>query len=118
MNFADRASSVSWCGVVAFCAFVALAAPAAAQTQGASGAPMDGSAANTMTGISLGGSGPDETTVEKRREIEKAYRDATQKIPVQATAKNDPWANMRGPEEQKPAAHPAPRTAQKKKPAQ
>ena len=70
-----------------------------------------------VPGIELG-AGPtvDPATAEKRREIDRAYRDATAKIPAQA-AGNDPWANMRGPSEPKPAA-PAVKTtknSQKKK---
>jgi hypothetical protein len=119
MNFAGLCLPFTARSLAAIATLLVLAAPAAAQTQAASGASMDGNTGlGSMTGLSLGGSGPDEATVQKRREIEQAYKDATQKIPTQAAAKNDPWANMRGPEEQKPAAKPAARTAQKKKPAQ
>ena len=121
MKFAGLCLPFSVRSLATIAALLVLAAPAAAQTQAASGAPISGNGGglSSMTGISLGGSGADEATVEKRREIEQAYKDATKKIPTQAAAKNDPWANMRGPEEQKPAAKPAPRTAQhKKKPAQ
>ena len=105
-------------GGAAFFAVVALTAPASAQTQAASGASNEGGL-GSMTGINLGGSGPDEATVEKRREIEEAYKKATKSQPAaQTTAVNDPWANMRGNEPPKAAAHPAPKTAQKKKPAQ
>ena len=101
----------------ALCAMAALNAPAFAQTQSAAGDLGSG-----MTGINLGGGDQpvDEGTLQKRREIEEAYKSATKGQPAaQTTAVNDPWANMRGPEEQKAAAKPAaPKTAQKKKPAQ
>jgi hypothetical protein len=91
-------------------------ASASAQTQAASGAgASDG--LSSMTGINLGDDQVDEATLEKRREIEKAYKDAIRSNPPQQAAKNDPWANMRGPDEQKPAKLKA-KTAQKKKPAQ
>lgn len=100
----------------------AFAAPASAQTQAASGvSPSDN---GNPLGIGLG-SGPvvDEATIEKRKEIEEAYKRTTQNQPAAANAVNDPWANMRGPEERKPAARPAAKSAaktaqQKKKPAQ
>jgi hypothetical protein len=97
------------------------ATPAFAQTQAAAGDM--GSTGNSMTGFRLGGGKQvDEATVEKRREIEDAYKKATRDQPAQATAVNDPWANMRGANEQKPAGKPAARTAaktpQKKKPVQ
>jgi hypothetical protein len=88
------------------------AAPVAAQTQSAAG-DSGSSGLNTLTGISTAGSGPDEATVEKRREIEEAYKKVTRSQPAQAAATNDPWANMRGADEQKPAGKPA-KTAQKK----
>lgn len=80
------------------------AAPASAQlVPSGSGMP--------VPGIELGSTPTvDPATAEKRREIERAYRDTTAKIPAQA-AGNDPWANMRGPSETKPA--PAVKTTQK-----
>ena len=97
-------------------ALLALTAAASAQTQSAAGDMGSGS----MSGINLGGGdrAVDEDTMRKRREIEDAYKSATRSAPAQATAVNDPWANMRGPEEQKPVAKPAAKTVQKKKPAQ
>jgi hypothetical protein len=97
------------------------AAPAAAQTQSASGET--GSSAMGIPGFNLGGSEEvDPATAEKRKEIEDAYRRVTKSQPAQAAATNDPWANMRSADEAKPAAKPAAkpvaRTAQKKKPAQ
>jgi hypothetical protein len=90
---------------------IALTAPASAQTQAAGG-----SSEGSMTGIQFGGTAVDEATLEKRREIEEAYKKATRSQPATQTAVNDPWANMRGADEQKPAAKPAAKTAQKKKP--
>jgi hypothetical protein len=90
------------------------AAPAAAQTQSAAGS-MGGGASGI--GIGYGGTQVDEATVERRREIESAYKNAIRANPPQQAANNDPWANMRGSNEQKPAAK-AGKTAQKKKPAQ
>lgn len=91
--------------------------PALAQTQSAAG---DMGKGGGMTGINLGGGDKqvDEGTAQKRREIEQAYKNATRNAPAQTTAVNDPWANMRGAAEAKPEAKPAPKTAQKKKPAQ
>jgi hypothetical protein len=92
-------------------------APAMAQTQSAAG-DMGNSGSLGMPGMSLGGAAEvDPATAEKRREIEAAYKRATKSQPTQA-AVNDPWANMRGADETKPAAKPVARTAQKKKPAQ
>jgi hypothetical protein len=95
----------------------ALTVPASAQTQAASGvSPSDN---GNMLGIGLGnGAVVDEATLEKRKEIEEAYKRTTKSQPTQTTAVNDPWANMRGSEPPKPAAQSAPKTAQKKKPAQ
>jgi hypothetical protein len=94
------------------------AAPAMAQTQSAAGDSGGGSSGlGSMMGIPTAGDGPDEATVEKRREIEDAYKKVTRSQPTQAAATNDPWANMRGADEAKPAAKAA-KTAQKKKPAQ
>jgi hypothetical protein len=101
---------------IAAALLLALAAPAAAQTQAASGS--NGTTASPL-GIGFGETSVDEKTKTKREEAERAYKDAIKKTPAEtkATANNDPWANMRGPDEQKPAAKPAARTAQKKKPA-
>jgi hypothetical protein len=95
------------------------AAPAMAQTQSAAGDSGGGgmTGLGSLTGIPTAGDGPDEATVEKRREIEEAYKKVTRSQPTQAAATNDPWANMRGADEAKPAAKPA-KTAQKRKPAQ
>jgi hypothetical protein len=72
-----------------------------------------------LTGIPTAREGADEATVQKRREIEEAYKKATRNQPSAQQAVNDPWANMRGGDEQKPAAKTTSKTAQhKKKPAQ
>ena len=93
-------------GLIFAAAALLSATPASAQlVQGNNGMP--------VPGIELGGDKyVDPATAEKRREIERAYRDTTAKIPAQA-AGNDPWANMRGPSETKPAAKPAMKTTQK-----
>src|SRR5690242_14373137 len=86
-------------------AMMMFAVPAHAQlVQGANGMP--------APGLEIGVDRTDPATREKRREIERAYRDATAKIPAQA-AGNDPWANMRGPSETKPVPAPAVKTTQK-----
>lgn len=90
------------------------AAPAAAQTQSAAG---DMGGGGNGIGIGYGGTQVDEATLERRREIENAYKSAIRSNGPQQAAVNDPWANMRGGNEQKPAAK-AGKTAQKKKPAQ
>jgi hypothetical protein len=90
-----------WCAAIAIAGVLALTAPAMAQTQAASG--VSGTAGPTP-GIELGGpAAVDPATAEKRREIERAYKDATAKIPAQQAGANDPWAGMRG-DEPKPAA--------------
>jgi hypothetical protein len=58
---------------------------------------------------------------EKRDQVDRAYRDTKGTLPSQQSA-SDPWANMRGADEArpavKPAAKPKPATAsnQKKQP--
>ena len=62
----------------------------------------------------------DEATQARRDEVDRNYRAARGASPAQASA-IDPWANMRGGEETKPAPKPAQAksaTATKKKPAQ
>jgi len=104
---------------------LALTASASAQSGpgGGSGAAggvpgsSGGSGGLAMPGLDIGGTKTeDPATVERRKEIERQYRDATQRIPVQASGANDPWANMRGADEVKPAK-PAAKTAPKKKSA-
>jgi hypothetical protein len=62
----------------------------------------------------------DEATRARRDEVDRNYRAVRGAIPAQASAV-DPWANMRGADETKPAPKPAQAksaTAAKKKPAQ
>lgn len=94
-------------GLICCAAAMCFAAPAFAQlVPGSNGMP--------VPGIELGGEKyVDPATAEKRREIERAYRDTTAKIPAQAAGNPDPWANMRGPGETKPAPAPAVKTTQK-----
>jgi hypothetical protein len=97
------------------------AAPASAQTQSAAGDMGSNSGGlGTLTGIPTAREGADEATVQKRREIEEAYKKVTKSQPSAQQAVNDPWANMRG-DEPKPAAKTVAKTAKtahKKKPAQ
>src|SRR6476659_940842 len=64
----------------------------------------------------------DPETQEKRDQVDRAYRATKGTLPSQQSS-TDPWANMRGADEAKPAAKPAakpkPATAstQKKHPA-
>jgi hypothetical protein len=105
-------------GVAAVAIVTAFAAPAWAPAWAQSAAPPSSNSL-PMPGIELGGEKHvDPATAEKRKEIDRAYRDATRQIPAQAAATTDPWANMRGANETKPAPKPAARTtaAQKKKP--
>ena len=74
---------------------MSVAPPAAAQTQAASGVNTVGPSAS---GMGIGGTYVDPATAQKRREIERAYRAATQKIPTQE-GNNDPWAGMRSADE-------------------
>jgi Spy/CpxP family protein refolding chaperone len=107
-------------GGAALCALIAVATPATtpslAQTQGAAGEGAGNNNPMSM-GINFDKAGPDEETRQKRREIEEAYQKTTKTQPAAQTAVNDPWANMRGNEPPK-TVQPAPKTAQKKKPAQ
>jgi hypothetical protein len=92
------------CGATGLGLLLCAALPALAQTQAASGSTVTDA---PNAGIELGGGKyVDPATKEKRREIERAYKEATQKIPAQQTGPNDPWANMRGADEAKPAAKP------------
>ena len=51
-------------------------------------------------GINLLGDKPvDRAAEEKRIESERAYKAATQRIPDQKPAVNDPWGNVRGTNE-------------------
>jgi hypothetical protein len=109
----SRFASLATVGITA----LLLSAPASAQTQAAAGSSSGGP--SSMTGFNIGGTEQvDPAKAEKRREIEEAYKRVTKTQPTQATATNDPWANMRGTDEQKPASKSANKTAQKKRPAQ
>jgi hypothetical protein len=62
----------------------------------------------------------DPRVLERRDAVDREYRATRGALPAQSGAV-DPWANMRGTEEAKPAAKPAQKqsaTAPKKKPAQ
>jgi hypothetical protein len=103
---------------MACCFALALIGPASAQNA-AGGVPGSGGGSGIqMPGLDITGTKTeDAATVEKRKEIERRYKDATQNIPVQSAGANDPWANMRGADEKKlaqpaakaPAAKPAPK---------
>lgn len=84
-----------------------------ALAQAAGGIPGSGndSGALPMPGIDLSGTRQvDPATAEKRREIERQYRDATRRIPAQAApTANDPWSGMRGDDHK--AAKPGKTTA-------
>jgi len=70
-----------------------LAGPASAQ-DGPGGSSGGTFKPNIMGGI--GDKAVDPETVEKRKEIDRAYRATTQKIPEQKQAV-DPWGTIRGP---------------------
>ena len=60
----------------------------------------------------FGGDDPkDYGKEQKREEQERQYRAATQKIPDQKPAANDPWGNVRGTAEVKPDVKPKPKAA-------
>src|SRR3954468_24059687 len=94
-------------GAAALAIVTAFAAPAWAQSAAPSGGMGNSGGGLPMPGIELGGERQvDPATAEKRKEIDRAYRDATRAIPAQAAATNDPWAKMRGPDDAKSAAAP------------
>jgi len=70
---------------------------------------------NPMNQLSMPSKQEDPRDIERREEVDRAYRATKGTLPVQAGTV-DPWANMRGTEETKPAARPA--SSPKKKPAQ
>jgi len=75
---------------------------------------------NPLNQLSMPGKQEDPSVVERREAVDREYRATKGALPVQAGTV-DPWANMRGAEETKPAAKPAQKqsaTASKKKPAQ
>jgi hypothetical protein len=110
MQLWPRRSAIRWLTGAALA--LALIAPASAQ-YAAGGPPGSGGGGSLpMPGMDIGGPKvEDPATVEKRKEIERRYHDATQRIPVQAAVTNDPWANMRGADETKPAKPAAKTTA-------
>ena len=69
-----------------------------------------GGSAGQAQGVNLLGPDkrPDYEAEQRRQEIERAYRAATQNIPEQK-ATNDPWGNMRSVPQAKPAVATKPR---------
>ena len=98
-------------GLSIFVITAAMAMPAAAQMPGSTG----GNTAGGLSGLNLiPEKRVDPEEVEKREQIDKAYRDSLKKQSLQsAPASVDPWSNMRGNDPQ-PAQ---PKSAAKKKPA-
>jgi hypothetical protein len=75
---------------------------------------------NPMNQLSMPSKQEDPSVLERRDAVDREYRATRGSLPVQAGTV-DPWANMRGAEEIKPAAKPAQKqsaSAPKKKPAQ
>ena len=75
---------------------------------------------NPLNQLSMPTKQEDPRELERREEVDRAYRATKGSLPAQAGTV-DPWANMRGAEETKPAPKPAQKqsaTTQKKKPAQ
>ncbi len=73
-----------------------------------------------MNQLSMPEKREDPNVLERRDAVDREYRATKGTLPVQAGTV-DPWANMRGAEEIKPAAKPAQKhsaSAPKKKPAQ
>jgi hypothetical protein len=86
--------------------------PAAAQTAVGGG--------NPMNQLSMPEKQEDPRVLERRDAVDREYRATRGALPPQ-TGTVDPWANMRGADEAKPAAKPAKKqsaTASKKKSAQ
>jgi hypothetical protein len=88
-------------------AWFALVSPVAAQNSIGSG--------NPMNQLSMPTKQEDPSVLERRDAVDREYRATKGALPVQAGTV-DPWANMRGAEETKPAAKSA--SSPKKKPAQ
>jgi hypothetical protein len=66
-----------------------------------------------MPGVDLSGEQQvDKETQARRDEVDRQYRGSKGTLPTQSGA-IDPWANMRGADEAKPAAKPATKTAAK-----
>ena len=75
---------------------------------------------NPLNQLSMPDKQEDPRVLERRDAVDREYRATRGALPAQ-TGAVDPWANMRGAEETKPAAKPAQKqsaTAPKKKPAQ
>ena len=75
---------------------------------------------NPMNQLSMPEKQEDPRVLERRDTVDREYRATRGALPAQ-TGAVDPWANMRGAEETKPAAKPAQKqsaSAPKKKPAQ
>jgi hypothetical protein len=73
-----------------------------------------------MNQLSMPDKQEDPSVIERRDAVDREYRATRGSLPAQ-TGAVDPWANMRGAEEVKPAAKPAQKqsaSAPKKKPAQ
>ena len=73
-----------------------------------------------MNQLSMPDKQEDPKVLERRDAVDREYRSTKGTLPLQAGTV-DPWANMRGAEETKPAAKPAQKqsaSAPKKKPAQ
>ena len=76
--------------------------------------------ANPMNQLSMPDKQEDPKVLERRDAVDREYRATRGALPAQSGTV-DPWANMRGTEETKPAAKPAQKqsaSASKKKPAQ
>lgn len=75
---------------------------------------------NPLNQLSMPEKPVDPNVIERREAVDREYRATRGALPVQAGAV-DPWANMRGAEETKPAAKASQKqsaTATKKKPPQ
>jgi hypothetical protein len=75
---------------------------------------------NPMNQLSMPEKPEDPRVLERRDAVDREYRATKGALPAQAGTV-DPWANMRGAEETKPAAKPAQKqsaSAPKKKPTQ
>ena len=75
---------------------------------------------NPLNQLSMPDKEEDPRVIERRDAVDREYRATRGALPAQ-TGAVDPWANMRGAEETRPAGKPAQKqsaTASKKKPAQ
>ena len=102
----------AWCALAGLVALFAPPGPAMAQNSIGN--------TNPMNQLSMPDKQEDPRVLERRDAVDREYRATRGALPAQAGSV-DPWANMRGAEEAKPAAKPAQKqsaTAPKKKPAQ